>query len=649
MTERYFSGTLFLGSSVLFYFGFQLLLAEQYTKYALPVTMIIFAAGCLSLSLSIFTDTLPQKAHSWIQKIINFLDINLSQLGLLVLSLPFAFIVRAASGDWEKMLIPWMAIIAWIAAITMAVFAGWKNEKTNLLPARPILLSLGGVFILALLVRIISPNSIPIFLSGDEGSAGQAAAQFASGEANNIFKTSWYAFPAFYFAIPGLFINIFGQTVFALRLASAVAGALAVVCTFLILKTAYGNQAAWAGAIFLSFLHFHVHFSRITLNNIWDSFWFTLTIGAIWYAWTHEKRNAYLLAGLSLGLSQYFYSSGRVLIAVLAIWLLISGLHDRARLKRALPDLVFFCMVTLAVALPLALFYIQNPNELTAPFNRVTILNEWLPANIQERGIPAWRILLEQFTLGFGAYVFVPLRHWYRPEIPILRPVPAAFFMIGLVFLFFSRQKKLNLLLILWLTAFAVIGALSESTPASQRYPASAPAVAMLVAIGLSETAKLIQVIWPRFEKIAKNSVIIVAIILAYSEASFYFFIYTPKSSIDMAQSNSMVGYRMGLYLRNRKDHPRIYFFGSPSMGFYSIPSTQYLAPQFKDGIDMNYPWGDQQNPPVEGDHLLFIILPFLQDDLAAIRTDYPGGKFSIEYSTDNQPLYYLYEYKRSP
>jgi hypothetical protein len=73
------------------------------------------------------------------------------------------------------------------------------------------------------------------------------------------------------------------------------------------------------------------------------------------------------------------------------------------------------------------------------------------------------------------------------------------------------------------------------------------------------------------------------------------------------------------------------------------------LAPKFTDGIDVNYPWGSAQNPQIEGQHLLFIVLPALQEDLQAIKADYPGGNIRAEYSTNNQPLFYIYEHKHRP
>jgi 4-amino-4-deoxy-L-arabinose transferase-like glycosyltransferase len=619
---------------------------DRLTRIASPRSQLSFR---FVEPIAILLKSIFNKALTWLNKLIGSKHISPSKLGMIAVSILLAIAARLAAGDSATMILPWAALSAWVAAILLSVLAGWKNQSPLKWPSQKMLQLSAFIFLMAFLPRIIFATQIPILLTGDEGSTGLYAALFASGKINNIFTVGWYSFPALYFTIPGFFIQLFGQDVLALRISSALAGALTVVSVFYLLRAAYNQRTAWVGAIFLSFLHVHLHFSRIGLNNIWDGLWFTVAAGALWYGWTHERRNAYLLSGLALGLSQYFYSSGRVLLVLILLWLVIVGWHDRARLKRSSGSLFFLGLVALVTLLPLALFYVNHPQEFLAPFNRVTILNQWLITNSAERSLPGWKFLLEQFARGFGAYVLTPLQAGYRPAVPILRPIPGVFFMIGLVFLFFNRQKKFNLMILLWVSAYAVVGALSESTPAAQRYVASAPAAAMLVAIGINESANFVTRRWPKTQKYVWHGILTVGLLLAVSEASFYFFDYSPKNMVELADSNSMVGYRMGLYLRQRTDHPQIYFLGAPRMGFGSIPSTQYLAPKFTEATDINHPWGSAQNPPVEGQHLLFIVLPGLQADLQAIQADYPGGNIRAAYSTNDQALFYLYEYKPLP
>jgi hypothetical protein len=640
-TSRITATALLLGSIFITFSGFQAMNAQNYDNVTWPIINIIlgilvFVAGALIGSEKI---TIPE---------INFLNLQNGQLVMIVFSLPLAVLAASSAGKQANMDNSVVAVLAWSAAMALAIFGGWRAPEGWPRPTWKQGLLLGGIFLVALFPRLIQAETIPVLLTGDEGSSGRAATMYANGELDHLFRTDWYAFPSFYFAIPGLFIRFFGTTVAALRASSAMPGALTVVAAFLVARKAFGERTGWFTAIFLAFLHFHVHFSRIALNNIWDGLWFIVAVGALWYGWRYEHRNAYLLAGLSLGMGQYFYSSGRLIVPVFATWLVFLAIFERERAKKAIPDLLLMLLTALVTVLPLIYFYIQVPEEFAAPMNRVSILGEWLRFNVETRGLPAWQILLEQLWFGFGAFVYVPLRAWYFPEIPILRPIAAVFFMVGLMLMFLRKEKSFPLLLAIWLAGFGFLGALSESTPAAQRYPASAPALAIIVALGLDELSGLFERMWPSAKRLIAVGAFAVMISLAAREAWFYFFEYTPRMVTFMAHENGMIGYRLGLYLRDKPaKNTTVIFIGAPAMGFYSIPSTQYLAPDFF-GVDFNYPWGSPDNPPVpeQGD-LLFVVLPHLSGELDLVMQEYAGGELHTEYASDSQPLFSVYTFKR--
>ena len=407
------------------------------------------------------------------------------QLFCLILSLPVGLVVPLAAGTGPKMISPLLAISAWFLAIGL-VFAGTWIQPTPLRwPSWRLVVLMLGLTGVAFLLRVILVNRIPIMLTGDEAAAGIAAQDFSRGVLNNIFITSWYAFPSFFFTIPSFFISLLGHTTEALRIPSALAGALTVTALFFFARAMFGQRAAWFTAVFLAVLHFHIHFSRIGLNNIWDGLWYVVTIGSLWYGWEKDRRNAYLLAGLSLGISQYFYSSSRTILVLILGWIILAALFDRPRLKRAWVNLVLMFILTGIVILPLAWFYVKNPNTFLEPINRVALTSGWLRQEVINTNTPAWKIVLKQVGNAIGSFTYEPLRAWYTPDVPLLRPFAAGLFLIGIILLLFHRQKWHIIPIMLWLFAFMAIGGLSESTPASQRYVAAAPVCALLVGFGL--------------------------------------------------------------------------------------------------------------------------------------------------------------------
>ena len=75
----------------------------------------------------------------------------------------------------------------------------------------------------------------------------------------------------------------------------------------------------------------------------------------------NDRRNAYLLAGLSLGISQYFYPSSHTILILILLWIILVAIFDRPRLKRAWVNLVLMLFVGLIVTLPLIWHYIKFP------------------------------------------------------------------------------------------------------------------------------------------------------------------------------------------------------------------------------------------------------------------------------------------------
>jgi len=115
----------------------------------------------------------------------------------------------------------------------------------------------------------------------------------------------------------------------------------------------------------------------------------------------------------------------------------------------------------------------------------------------QTSGASTWAVLWGQLTNSAGALICVPLRAWYAPGTAILRPFQAALFVMGLILLLRDRKDCRFSLLMLWAGVFTAVGALSESTPAAQRYVAAAPLCALMAAYGLSGSFSLAERLWP--------------------------------------------------------------------------------------------------------------------------------------------------------
>ncbi len=624
--------------------GMQARLAVLEEQRGLAVLIVflgfmLFIAGAFSM----YEKPFPEKLQLRFQNFTRLAGITPTQFVYLLLALIFSLTACLAAGtDDEMMLDLPLAVICWLASILFVVIAVWQANEALPLTDKRTWVTAGALFLVSAAVRVIAAGSIPPLLNGDEASSGLSAVAFANGSADNIFGVGWFSFPSLYYFLQSLSIRAFGQTTFALRFSSALVGALTVVLVYCIGKRMFSERAGLAAAIILTGSHFHNHFSRLGLNNIWDGFWFTLVLGTLWYGWVSQKRSAFLLAGLGLGLSQYFYTTSRFLIVLVPAWLLLAWLLNRKDWAGNRANSVYLLLVALVCALPSIWFFSHDAEfyHLTAPFNRVTALGDWLDYEVILQEKPGWQIMLDQLATSAKTFVSSPLDVWYAPEQPILRVPAAVLFLAGLILLLFQMRKPVAWLLFAWVAAFVFIGGFSVPVSAAQRYVAVMPACALVIGFGVDEVARLVSKVWQRRAGLLGVVALALVMLISLDDLNFYYFDYTPNTQL--GGDNTLVAQRLADYLQDKSDL-QVAFFGVPRMGYYSITSTAYLAPNIQ-GLDFNEPWGAPDNPVIENKHVVFVFLPEQQENLKRVKQDYPFGTVIVEPGYNDEALYWLYD-----
>jgi uncharacterized membrane protein len=563
------------------------------------------------------------------------------QLILSLIALPLSVLAFLAAGFEPRMKYPLLAVLAWIGAMTLVVVGSWNFKPKLPKYSRSTALIIILLFEFALLVRAVYITRIPRALTGDEGSIGLMAVEFIQGTRDNIFTVGWFGFPSLYFFTQSLFVRLLGNTTPALRIPSAIVGASTVVAVYLLARAMFNKWTGVYAAVFMLGFHFHIHFSRLGLQNVWDGLWYTLVLGFLWLGWTKENRAAFLAAGFSLGFAQYFYVSSRALFLVIPLWLLIVGLMDRNRFKRNLPDLIRMSLATTVTLIPLGLYYVNYPNIYLGMLNRVSIFKNGFHAAIEASGQSSWQFLLHQLSLGIKGFVIQPIRFIYQPGVAMLRPISAGFFIIGFIFLFFRIRDPKAWLLLIWLLIFVPIVGFSDSAPCSQRYVAAAPATAILVGLSLGKLAEFSGRWIFRTQQIANFFSLAVVTFLCISDLDFYFMEYTPNS--DMGRT-ATIAQSLADYLQEKDETWTLLFFGEPGdMVYRSIASLSYLAPYIQ-GVDVNGTWDSYVNPNLPADHLIFVFLSQRISELDSVKASFPGGRTRHIDDPKGKLLYSIYE-----
>lgn len=566
------------------------------------------------------------------------------QTVVLLVAATLAWLAYLAAGDqalarrWDVSVVAWLLALAGclVGGVPMAEWRSWLRNGLGI-PKREWGLLL-ALFVGAWLLRGTAVTQFPNVLSGDEGSAGLHAVRFLDGLADNWFTIGWFSFPSLYYALQSVFIELFGQTVEALRYFSALGGALAVVATYWLGRVMFDRTTAVAASVVLMGSHFHIHMSRIGLNNVWDSLFLALVLAGLWHGWRSGKRLPFVMAGLALGLGQYFYVSVRVLPLLVLIWAVGLFWRQPQRWRRRLPDFVVSGYTAVLTILPLAIYFAGHWAEFQAPLNRVTIMGERLDSMAMLEGVPPLFIVLRQMWLAALGFTQIPLRLLYEPGEPLLMSLAAGLFLVGVAWSVLRFDGR-SALLLLPLLSVVFLSGFSQDPPASQRFILAMPAVAVLVARPLGLIAGWLRLLWPGGKWWVRMGTAVVLFWLLLVDITFYF--GDLYESYVLGGANTVVANEIATYLQTEPTPPTVYFMGFPRMGYFSLSTIPYLAPE-AEAIDVIEPITAPPTWAINGPTLA-IFLPERLTELPFVQEAYPNGDYEEVHNDQNQLLYAVY------
>jgi hypothetical protein len=524
----------------------------------------------------------------------------------------------------------------------------WLRDHRGGLARLAVLLSV------ALIVRAVDLEHIPANLGGDEGTQGVAAIELVEPPLGNPFSTGWFSVPTLSFLMYGVAIRVFGQTVAGLRALSALVGTATVLTTFLLARELWGRRVAWMAAIALTCCHYHIHFSRLGSNQIFDGLFMTLALWLFVHALRSRSRIHFALTGAVTGLGWYTYFGARLVGIVLAVYLAWRAIVEYRFVTRYGRLVLISLCAALVVVAPLLAYYIDHPAELVSRSHQVSIFaSGWLEREQQITGRSTTSLLLEQFWKAISAFNYtLDPTFWYHPSIPLLDFVSGVLFVLGLVWAMARcRGPAIGLLLIWFWLALGLGWVLTENPPSSQRMTVIAPALAVLIGLGLNWLIVLGRYILEPavmtiegaessfWNYVAAGLLAIVAVL----NLRYYFLVYTPGRVY--GNPTAEVATELSRYLAQQEDDGVVYFHGPPYM-YWDFGTLAYMA-RGVEGIDV--PPQDEEEVPIPDARrgARFFFHPQRVGELPAIRGRFFGGEEKSVYSSaDGRLLYVLYEVK---
>lgn len=467
----------------------------------------------------------PRRALSFARSILSYargddrrvLEIIVASACIFVtLSIGIAFSTTHYVKGWQL----WMWLLCCAAiTITLAPLRFFHRPRID-----ASLRALSVVALVAFALRVVSLDAIPGGLHVDEsGFAGFTMDHVLTGRAETLspFIVGMDSHPSLFFYLIRLFLSVFGYTIVGLRIPSVLAGTLAVVAVYGCVAILSNRRVALMAAILMAAYHFHIHWSRLALNNIWDTLWVPTTIGLYAWGWKNRNSAAAALAGAALGFSQYFYQGGRLVVFLLAfviVWLWWND-RDSQRLAIHFGKLV---AVTACIVAPLLLFALAEPEPFLARFQ---VVFGWRPEVIQEvtgSATDYWRFFWYQLARSLGAYTaYADITGFYRPEIPLTIGLSMIMLPIGFGWAVFKRMW----VPVVWLTLATFFGGfMLAGAPSSSHYVIAIPAICWLIAIAIDLIS----------EHGHPRIALAILVIIVLTDLIFYFGIYLSAPSTDL-------------------------------------------------------------------------------------------------------------------
>ena len=247
----------------------------------------------------------------------------------------------------------------------------WLNERgmsTGQLGA------LVGLLFVSLLLRTWDLSSLPGGLHGDEAITGLEAQRVLADGSIGVYTPSALGQPTAPFYLHALAVGLFGPTIWATRIISALAGVITIGVLYVVLQKRFDHRIAFASAAVMALMNWSIHFSRIAFGLAWWPLVIIMSIAAIDRATRDITWRNWAIAGAWSAFGIYVYNShaafGLAVIIFMLAWLTRQVIEaKKVDVERLLPILGGLGGALL-VGLPM-ISYARGDNGYSNHFNLV--------------------------------------------------------------------------------------------------------------------------------------------------------------------------------------------------------------------------------------------------------------------------------------
>lgn len=513
---------------------------------------------------------------------------------------------------------------------------------------------LAGLVLVALLTRLWDLTGFPDNIYPDEIMTGTIATQSyvaGTGSTPSVFSTVWHGIdlPALWFWIVSQFLKVGGSTLATLRLPAALFGAATVLPLYGLIRGIWGRYAAIAGTAILAFSTSNIHYSRLALNNITTQFFWTACFLFLLRGLQSRRPLDWAMAGLSAGLSEYFYYGTRLLPFILILFVCYLLTFHWKQARQYLSGFLLLTVGYLAGFGPLLFHFIRHPNLY---FGRGASLMLWSPhipirfQDLQTAWKTVWPIIRENL-LGISTQSSQDIIYYA----PLLLPAEAALLVLGVALLVWHWRHPAAFLMLISGVGVLLIGgtliAYSNSVPPLiNHWTPAFPEFYVALAVPVGAWAASME-LSGRLRWVLPATLAIGLSLLGWSNLSFYLHRYyaDPASlksrSYRSAQQNYEIQTVQSRYQAWLGPRYRVFTIGKGSPP-YDAAITRYLVAD-QEWTMLPDPAADLPSIITGGKGLAFLFFPGNEQHRKLAHNLYPGGVDSEVTTQRGKHLFYTY------
>jgi LPXTG-motif cell wall-anchored protein len=295
-------------------------------------------------------------------------------------------------------------------------------------------------------------------------------------------------------------VEILGRNFLGFRAVSALFGTINVLAIYWLAKALFDRKTALLAALFLATFPPHLHFSRLGIIQTGDMLAGSLTLAFTARGMRSGRRVDWVIAGICLGMTQYFYEGGRFLFPlIMFFWVGSVAVFGRGGKGRALSvhrrDVAILVLMAVIVAMPLYYTITFTEAPLTGRFDASGFgENYWVTLLLSPFDAGWFRAHLNHLVSSFLVYVHMPERAvYYGGYHPFVLEALVPMFLMGVWYSVWRGRAAASVLL-LWVFFTSLGSGLLVQSAVASRFVVVFPALALLMAVGLRYGLALV---WP--------------------------------------------------------------------------------------------------------------------------------------------------------